>query len=154
MDSLLAEPQRKPKNTGVCSLSFLQPIFLTQDSNQGLLHCRWILYKLSYEGSPIHIKGLPKWYSGKESAFKAGDLSSIPRSGRSPGKGNDNLFQYSCLENPMDRRAWKAIVYGDHKVGQDWVTNTQPYKYTPDSEVLYQKMPNILLLFYIHYMLK
>ena len=42
-DSLPAEPQGKPKNTGVGSLSLLQQIFLTQESNQGLLHCRWIL---------------------------------------------------------------------------------------------------------------
>ena len=51
-DSLLAEPQGKPKNTGVHSLSLLQWIFPTQGSNGGLLHCRWILYQLSYEGSP------------------------------------------------------------------------------------------------------
>ena len=47
-DSLPAEPQRKPKSTGVGSLSILQQIFLTQESNQGILHCRWILYQLSY----------------------------------------------------------------------------------------------------------
>ena len=46
-DSLPAEPQGKPKNTGVGSLSLLQGIFLTQQSNMGLLHCRWILYQLS-----------------------------------------------------------------------------------------------------------
>ena len=43
VDSLLADPPGKPKNTGVGSLSLLQQIFLTQESNQGLLHCRWIL---------------------------------------------------------------------------------------------------------------
>ena len=48
----IAEPQGKPKNTGVGSLSLLQGIFLTQESNQGPLHCRWILYQLSYQGSP------------------------------------------------------------------------------------------------------
>ena len=42
------EPQEKPKNTGVGSLSLLQWLFLTQESNQVLLHCRWILYQLSY----------------------------------------------------------------------------------------------------------
>ena len=47
-DSLQAEPQRKPKNTEVGSLSLLQWIFLTQELNRGLLHCRWILYQLSY----------------------------------------------------------------------------------------------------------
>ena len=52
-DSLSAEPQGKPKNTGVGSLSLLQQIFLTQESNRGLLHCRWILYQLSYKGSPL-----------------------------------------------------------------------------------------------------
>ena len=48
-DSLPAEPQGKPKNTGVGSLSLLQQIFLTQESNRGLLHCRQILYQLSYQ---------------------------------------------------------------------------------------------------------
>ena len=48
VDSLPAEPQGKPKNTGVGSLSFLQGIFPTQESNQGLLHFRQILYQLSY----------------------------------------------------------------------------------------------------------
>ena len=42
----------------------------------------------------------------KESVCKAGDLGSIPGSGRSPGEGNGNPLQYSCLENPMDRGAW------------------------------------------------
>ena len=41
-----------------------------------------------------------------------GDVGSIPRSGRSPGEGNGNPLQYSCLENPMDRGAWQATVYG------------------------------------------
>ena len=51
-DSLPAEPPGKPKNTGVGSLSLLQWIFLTQESNQGLLHCRQIFYPLSYQGIP------------------------------------------------------------------------------------------------------
>ena len=50
--SLPAEPQEKLKNTGVGSLSLLQLIFPTQKSNQDLLHCRQILYLLSYQGSP------------------------------------------------------------------------------------------------------
>ena len=52
-DSLPAEPQGKPKTTGVGSLSLLQRIFLTQESNWGLRHCRWSLYQLSYERSPL-----------------------------------------------------------------------------------------------------
>ena len=51
-DSLLAEPQGKPKKTGVGSISLLQWIFQTQESNWGLLFCRWILYQLSYQGNP------------------------------------------------------------------------------------------------------
>ena len=51
-DSLPAEPQGKPKSTGVGSLSLPQWIFPTQESNWGLLHCRQILYQLSYQGSP------------------------------------------------------------------------------------------------------
>jgi len=51
-DSLPAEPPGKPKNTGVASLPFLQWIFPIQESNQGLLHCRWILHQLSYQRSP------------------------------------------------------------------------------------------------------
>ena len=43
---------------------------------------------------------------GKASAYNAGDLGSIPGLGRSPGEGNDNPLQYSCLENPMDRGSW------------------------------------------------
>ena len=49
---------------------------------------------------------------GKEFACNAGDPGSIPGSGRSPGEGNGNLLQYSCLENPMDRGAWWAVVHG------------------------------------------
>ena len=43
------------------------------------------------------------------------DVGSIPGSGRSPGEGNGNPLQYSCLENPMDRGAWWATVYGASK---------------------------------------
>ena len=49
---------------------------------------------------------------GKESACNAEDLGLIPGLGRSPGEGNGYPFQYSYLENPMDRRAWRAMVPG------------------------------------------
>ena len=48
----------------------------------------------------------------KASACNVGDLGSIPGLGRSPGEGNGNPHQYSCLENPMDRGAWWAILLG------------------------------------------
>ena len=56
--------------------------------------------------------GFPGGSEVKASARNVGDLGSIPVSGRSPGEGNGNPLQYSCLENPMDRRAWWATVHG------------------------------------------
>ena len=53
------------------------------------------------------------------SASNVGDLGLIPGLGGSPGKGNGNPAQYSCLENPMDREAWQATVHGVAKVGHD-----------------------------------
>ena len=67
-DSLPVEPQGKPKNTGLGSLSLLQWIFPTQELNQGLLHCRQILYQLSYEGSPI-IKEMKRQLTEWEKIF-------------------------------------------------------------------------------------
>ena len=51
-------------------------------------------------------KDFPGVSDGKASAYNVGNLASIPGSGRSPGEGNGNSFQYSCLENPMDGGAW------------------------------------------------
>ena len=58
----------------------------------------------------------PRSSVGKESACSAGDLGWIPGSGRSPGEGNGNPLQCSCLENPMDRGAWWATVSGVARV--------------------------------------
>ena len=55
----------------------------------------------------------------EESACNAGDLGSIPGSGKSPGEGNDNPLQYSCLEIPMDGGATRATVHGLQRVGRD-----------------------------------
>ena len=62
----------------------------------------------------IISNGLPCWLSGKESACSAGDTGLIPGSGRSPGEGNGKPFQYSFLEDPIDRGAWQATVHGGH----------------------------------------
>ena len=59
----------------------------------------------------------------KASACTAGDLGSIPGSGRFPGEINGTPFQYSCLENPMDGGAWWATVQGSQRVGHDCVTS-------------------------------
>ena len=87
VDSFPSESPGKPKNTGVGSLSFLQGIFPTQESNWGLLHCRWLLYQLSYQGSfyskiemkvqrcpiyplPPHMHNLPhNWHRSGEWYF-------------------------------------------------------------------------------------
>ena len=66
--------------------------------------------------------GFPHSSVGKESACNAGDLGSIPGWGRSPGEGNGNPLQHSCLENPMDGGAWRASVHGVSRVGHDLET--------------------------------
>ena len=70
--------------------------------------------------------GFPGGSHGKESACNAGDPGLIPVSGRSPGEGNGNPLQYSCLKNPMDRGAWQATVHGVARVGHDLVTKPPP----------------------------
>ena len=69
--------------------------------------------------------GFPHSLVGKESACNAGDLGSITGSGRSPGEGNGDPLQYSCLENPMDRGAWQATVHGVVRVGRDLATEAK-----------------------------
>ena len=81
--------------------------------------------------SVITITSFPDSSVGKESACNAGDLGSIPGSGRSPGEGTGNPPQYSCLENPMDRGAWWALVHG---VTKSWT----------------QRVSNFTLTFFIH----
>ena len=68
---------------------------------------------------PGHSKclGFPGGSDGKESTCSAGDLGLIPGSARCPGEGNGNPLQYSCLENSMNRGAWRAAVHG---VAKSW----------------------------------
>ena len=65
----------------------------------------------------IHLLGFPGGLEVKNLPANAGDVGSIPESGRSPGEGNDNPLQYSCLGNSMDRGAWQVTVYG---VAESW----------------------------------
>ena len=60
----------------------------------------------------MSIPGFPGVSVVKNSPANAGDIDSIPGSGRSPGEGNDNSLQYSCLGNPMDRGAWQVTIHG------------------------------------------
>ena len=64
----------------------------------------------------------PGGSDGKASAYNAGDLGSNPGLGRSPGEGNSNPFQYSCLGYSMGRGAWQATVYG---LTKEWDTTTE-----------------------------
>ena len=97
----------------MCSFFF----FLNHLSHQGSLICG--LLDGSYGASLIAqlVKNL---------TADAGDLGSIPGLGRSPGEGNGNPLQYSCLENPMDRGAWRATVHEVARVGHDLATKPPP----------------------------
>ena len=75
---------------------------------------------MSYYDVNLHFLGLPWWLSSKESTCNvgvAGDSGWIPGLGRSPGGRYGNPLQYSCLENPMDRGAWRAMVC---RVEKNW----------------------------------
>ena len=74
------------------------------------------MLKLDFRGSS----------DGKASAYSAGDLGSIPGSGRSSAEGNGNPLQYSRLENPIGRAAWLATVHGISRVGHNLVTKLPP----------------------------
>ena len=67
------------------------------------------------------------WLSAKEPTCNTGDTGLIPGSGRSPGWGNGNQLQYSCLENPMDRGSWLAIVHRVSK-SQTWLKRQLAHK--------------------------
>ena len=101
VDSLPSEPPGKPKDTGMGSLSLLQWIFPTQESNWCLLPGRWTLYQLSYRGNPLIF-----FFNKIE--FRTSLL---------PGEGNGYPLQYSCLENFMDRGGYNLRA---HRVGHDW----------------------------------
>ena len=71
-----------------------------------------ILWPQAVYSMPLEHQGLPGGSDSKESTCNAGDPGSTPGSERSPGEGNGNPLQYSCLENSMDRGAWRATVHG------------------------------------------
>ena len=81
----------------------------------------FLLLPLLNWGSVMFL-GFPGISDGKESAWNAGDLGSIPGLGRSPGEGNGNPLQYSCLVNSMNRGTWRPTVHGIRRVGHNWVT--------------------------------
>ena len=95
------------KNTGVGYHALFQGIFPTQRSNLCLLHWQLVPLPLDFFGDS----------DSKVFAYNEGELGSIPGLGRSPGGEHGNPLQYSCLENPMDRGAWRATAHG---VAKSW----------------------------------
>jgi len=91
---------------------------LTESCGKPSLHVH-VIATGSYENRKriLIAYGFPCSSDGKESACNAGDLGSIPGSGRSPGELNGNPLQYSSLENSIDKGAWQATVYG---VAKSW----------------------------------
>ena len=97
MDSLLSEPPGKPSNPGVGSLFLLQGIFLTQESNQGLLHCRQILYQLSYQG-PLNIYLLKAilYFLGRRRGEEW-----ITKEQEETLRGDEYTFYLDCVDDAM-----------------------------------------------------
>ena len=77
---------------------------------------------------PRLFQGFPRGSEGKATACNVGHLGLIPRLRISPGKGNDNPLQYSCLENPMDGGAWEAAAHG---VAKSWTRLSDFTSLTP-----------------------
>ena len=122
----------------VCTLSYLQ---MAYQGNWKLSITRMTYFYIIH---PVYMNGLPSvsedqcsyhltitwlraWHSdhwhprqlsGKELPANTSDASLIPGSGKSTGGGNGNAIQYSCLESPMDRGAWRATVHG---VAKSWI---------------------------------
>ena len=87
------------KNTAVGCHLLLQRIFPTLGLNPGIPHCRQMLYCLSHQGSHTMLLNICI-------------IINYPPNIPSAGEGNGNPLQHSCLENPMDRGAWQAVVHG------------------------------------------
>ena len=90
---------------------------------KGRKHDMWLFVASSKKNS-VNILGLPGGLVVKNlpaSVGDAGDVGSIPGSGRCPGEGNGNPLQYSCLENSMDKRAWRATVHAVTE-SQTWLS--------------------------------
>ena len=80
----------------------------------------YVCFFLSYYKDPscVRLMGLPGSSVVKNPPSNVGEIGSIPGFGRSPGEGNGNPLQYSCLENPMDRGVWRATVHSVTRIEQ------------------------------------
>ena len=103
---------------------------LQYENNNSLFYCSsfnplWLWVVVIYYSGV----GLPLWLRGKRVCLQC---SSIPESGRSFEGGHGNPLQYSCLENPMDRRAWRAIV---HRTAKSWTIKKAEHQRTDAFEL-------------------
>ena len=96
----------------VLPLASSDPLPLRAGQPEHLVSVPVTLYSNHHTHSSSKHSGLPWRLNGKGSASNTGDRGSIPGAGRSPGEGNGNPLQYSCLGNPMDIGAWRATVHG------------------------------------------
>ena len=101
---------------------------------------------------------LPRWLSGKEPARHAGDPGLIPGLGRSPGEGNGNPLQSSCLGNPMDRGTWQVTVKGSKRVKHNLLIKPSPPSFCRTLNLTksqyshpYSVLNNIIILGYLTY---
>ena len=90
-------------------------------------HTHIHMHIYTYSNLYTYTFGFPGGSVGNESACNAGDLGSIPGLGSSSGEGNGYSLQNSCLENPMDRGVWQAIVHGVIRVVHNSATKVPPY---------------------------
>ena len=88
-----------------CKVISLQLVKINEKKNYTHIHT--YIYSQLYSQVYLYI-----YLDGKEPVYNAGDLGPIPGWGRSPEGGHDNPLWYSCLENPMNREAWRATVHG------------------------------------------
>ena len=84
----------------------------THVNNHIMSHSNTLHEKTNYMGIGDDGLGFPVGSAVKTSPASTGDSRSISESGKSPGEGSVNPLQYPCLRNPMDRGAWRAIIYG------------------------------------------
>ena len=101
---------------------------------QADIHGKSLQFSLSFSVNLKLLLGYLDSSVSKESTCNAGDPGSIPGLGRSPGEGNSNSFQYSCLGNPMDRGAWWATVHGIARIRHELAT-----KYKTALKIMFKK---------------